>query len=273
MGEMQDFSVLMSVYLKDNHVWFKSALDSIYAQSVLPSELVMVVDGPITEQIDSVLEDFIRRAGFEVKVVRLSSNMGLGNALSTGLRHCKYDIIARMDSDDICLPNRFEKQLELMNTYDVVGTGIAEFHHAHDNVISKRIPSEDQEQLEKNAWLLCPFNHPTVMFKRAKIIEAGGYLSMHSFEDWYLWLRLFSKTNSKVFNIQEPLLAFRVSDDQYKRRSGVTYRKRELVFLKTCYDEGLISFQQFMTRQFISNVFRILPGSIFKTITKKLLRK
>ena len=270
---MQKFSVLMSVYINDKSTWFRSALDSVGAQTVLPAQLVIVIDGPISDSVEAVLEAFVRRQLLKVKVVRLEKNMGLGYALSIGLGHCEHNIVARMDSDDICLVDRFKNQIEVIENYDIVGTGIAEFLGSVDNIVSRRLPNNDQIKLKKNAWLICPFNHPTVMFKKDKVLEAGGYRTMHSFEDWYLWLRIFANTQCKVYNIQKPLLAFRVNESQYERRRGNTYKKREMQFLNTAKNEGLISYRQFVIRKIISGTFRLLPVYLFKSITKKLLRK
>ena len=187
------FSVLMSVYRNDNPKDFQSAFKSISdLQTLKPSEIVLVVDGPIGERLNMAIEDFEKNCPC-LKVLRLKENVGLGKALSLGLAEVSYELVARMDADDLSVPDRFKKQIVYMQNHpdcDLLGGQITEFIEEPWNKVGKRIvPCED---VEIAAWMKkrCPFNHMTVMFRKSSVLRAGNYLDWHYNEDYYLWIRI-----------------------------------------------------------------------------------
>lgn len=267
-----DFSVLMSVYYKEHPSYLKQSLNSIWNQTVRPTEIVLVKDGPLTPQLDKVIDDVI--AKMPIRIVRLSKNMGLGIALNTGLEECSFDIVARMDSDDISKKDRFEKQLNYFSANpkaDVVGSWVDEFYDNIDHVVGQRRVPENNCEIIKYAKQRSPMNHPTVMLKKSAVIAAGGYLHMPLYEDYYLWIRMLSN-GSQFYNIQESLLFFRTSPDLYKRRGGFNYVKYDYNFQKLLVSQKLQSKFQALLNLVIRVPIRIIPNSL-RGMLYRLLRR
>ena len=269
------FSVLMSVYYKEQPASFNDSLKSLVQQTLLPAEIVVVKDGPLTLELDSVLEEYVSQYPALFKIVSLDANVGLGRALNIGLQHCTYDIVARMDSDDICYPNRFEKQIDYLEKHNdvvLVGSYLMEFDKdPNDLNVIKRAPLT-QESIRQYAKKRSPFNHPSVIFCKKTVIDSGGYKDMPLLEDYYLWMRILKK-NYKVANIAEPLLYFRVGNDMIGRRHGWHYLKKEKHFYQTCYNEGLINRKDYIAAIFMRLPLRLLPKFALKAIYRVLLRK
>lgn len=270
---MEKFSVLISVYYKEQPTFFRQSLDSIFAQTLLPNEVVIVKDGLLTEELDEVVEEFCSLYTI-IKVVSLSHNQGLGKALNEGLNHCSYDLVARMDTDDICKINRFEEQIEIFkmdSSIDVVGSNIDEFIGNIENVISSRKLPELHCDIVKYAKKRSPLNHPTVMFKKNSVIASGGYLHMYLLEDYYLWMRMISK-GCKFYNIQESLLYFRTSESMIKRRGGYNYVKSEVRFYIRIYNLGLIGFFDLISNILVRSFVRLSPNIIRSFFYRTFLR-
>lgn len=269
-----NFSVLMSVYNGDSALFLEEALNSIYWQTFLPNEIVLVLDGPISTDLHKVIEKFRMKESVVLKTVPLEINVGLGLALARGLHYCKNDYIARMDSDDICKPNRFELQLSFLknNTrIDMVGSWIDEFVENKQNVISQRKVPEKHQEILKYMKGRCPFNHPTVVFKKNAVIKAGNYKPFLLKEDIYLWLRL-AMEECQFANIQKSLLLFRTTKDMYKRRGGMKYAKSELKILKFRYKSQIISLSEFLYFTFLTIPIRLAPNWVRTIIYTKFLR-
>ena len=269
-----NFSVLLSVYFKESPFFLDECLKSIYNQSVLPSEVILIKDGPLTNELDNVINIFSQKYT-NLKIVSLSHNVGLGKALNEGLKHCTYDIVARMDTDDIAKPYRFEKQIKIFQEYpevDVVGAWIDEFEGTLQNIISTRKLPERHLYIYKYAKERNPINHPVVMFKKKAVIEAGGYQHFPLFEDYYLWVRMLLK-GAKFYNIQESLLYFRFSPDMFKRRGGFKYACIEAKFQWVLHQLGFISLTKTCINIAIRFGTRIIPNSLRSWIYKNILRK
>jgi glycosyltransferase involved in cell wall biosynthesis len=272
---MKDFSVLMSVYYKDNAKWFDDALCSVLInQSTKPSEIIVVEDGKLTKELYDVIAKYekIFKNFISVKIL---TNRGLGNALNKGLEKCNYDIVARMDSDDISKSNRFEEQLNLLEmkpNIDIVGAWIDEFEISTENVTSIRWLPEKQKSILKFAHERCPLNHPVVMFKKSAVLSAGGYKHFPLFEDYYLWVRMLIN-GSQFYNIQESLLFFRFSSEMLKRRGGIKYAIEELKFQKKILDIGFNDTPTFFRNSAIRFSSRIIPNNLRKLLYKRILRK
>ena len=270
MNSTAEFSVLIPVYKNDALKHFKAAIKSIYEdQKVKPSQIVISIDGPLPEKLREYLQQLEREPIFTC--VWSDVNNGLGIALNKGLEYCRYDIVSRMDSDDVALPTRFEKQLKLIESNDLISSNLAEFSESIEKVESYR-KAMTKDLISQKYWLRNPFNHPSVMFRKSAVLSAGGYIHMPFFEDWYLWIRVIAQ-GASFDNINEPLVYFRSDMRQLKRRRGLTYLKHEIHFVRKLKRQEYISSIQLFTRVAISMIFRLLPVRAFKFITKFLLRK
>lgn len=271
---MTMFSVLLSLYWKEDSLHFRQCLESLFHQTLLPDEVVLVEDGPLTPELEQVVSDYSTRYPI-LKVVSLPQNQGLGKALNEGLKHCSYELVARMDTDDVAKPDRFRRQVQVFEKHpeiDVCGAWIDEFEGDINRVLSTRKLPEHQEEIAAYALSRNPVNHPVVMFRKSAVIEAGGYQHFPLFEDYYLWLRML-KNGAKFYNIQESLLFFRTSPDMFKRRGGWRYALNELRFLSAMRKLRMISWTRFALNVFIRFPMRIMPNRLRGFMYKKALRR
>lgn len=272
-----NFSVLLSVYHKEKPEFLEKSIESIYFnQTLKPNEIVLVEDGPLTNELYNSIEKLKNKIGTSIfKTVVLEKNMGLGNALRIGIEKCSNELIARMDTDDISYPNRFEKQVNFFKENpdtDVLGTFMSEFVGNTNNIICIKDAPNNEIDLKKYMKLRDPVNHPSVMFKKSKVLEAGNYKEIFLNEDSYLWGRMLSK--GCVFkNIQEPLVYFRTTDDTYKRRGGWKYVKAEYGLQKEFLKLGIINKIEFIRNITLKNIVRLIPNQLRKFIYLKMLRK
>jgi glycosyltransferase involved in cell wall biosynthesis len=268
------FSVLISTYKNDDSICLKKALESIFNQSFLPTQVVLIIDGEITQDAVQVISDFKGEYSEIFDLVQLPQNVGLGNALNIGIKHCKHSLIARMDADDVSDFNRFKTQIDYFNknpNVSVVGSFVEEFHNEPNDYGSiKKVPLSNEE-IKKYSSFRNPINHPSVMFKKEAIEQVGSYKEINLFEDYYLWLRLL-KAGFAIENIPKCLLHFKVGNDLIGRRHGFSYLQKEYVFLKLCYSERLISASAFVTQFFSRLPLRILPKKVLLFIYNKFLR-
>lgn len=268
------FSVSMCVYKNDNPNHFNEALISITEQTVMPNEVVLVVDGPIPESLNEVIKIYDSKSFF--KVIRLKENMGHGNARRIGLENCSYDLIALMDADDISVSDRFEKQIrcfEMDESLSIVGGNINEFINSIDNSVGVReVPTDDsavKEYLKKR----CPFNQVTVMFKKSDAEVCGGYIDWYYEEDYYLWIRMFLN-KMKFKNIPENLVFVRVGDEMYQRRGGWKYFKSEAKLQNYMFNKEIINFLTYTNNVLIRFMLQVLmPNRLRGFIFKKFARK
>jgi glycosyltransferase involved in cell wall biosynthesis len=272
---MSDFSVSMAVYIKDDPEHFDIALDSIFNQTIKPSEVILVVDGPVTDEINEVINKYEKKYTI-LKVIRLEENKGHGEARRIGLENCTNELVALMDSDDLSLSDRFEKQLEVFerdNKVSVVGGNIAEFNDEVNNIVGIReVPAKD-EDIKKYMKSRCPFNQVTVMFKKSQVMEAGGYIDWYCEEDYYLWLRMYLN-GVKFYNLQDILVKVRVGKDMYKRRGGIKYFKSEKKLQKYMLRNKIINYPKYLYNVMIRFVLQILmPNSIRGFLFKRFARK
>lgn len=274
---MSNFSVLMSVYKKENPHFLQESLDSVFSQTLPPNEVILVEDGPLTNELYNVINHFIKSYA-NLKVIPLEKNTGLGNALNEGMKRCSFELIARMDTDDICFPQRFEKQIKYMESHpdvDVLGCWTEEFHEdINGNIIitsHKKFPETVWNNV-KYSTKRCPVEHPAVILRKSAVLAVGGYKYCYLFEDYYLWARMFVN-GSKFYNLQEPLLYFRMSDESFKRRGGVKYAINEYRTLKEFKRIGFMSTFELYYAVVTRFPIRILPNSLRKMFYKYFLRK
>ena len=265
------FSVLMSVYYKENPIFLEQAINSILENSVLPNEIVIVKDGTLTPELEKVLNAFDNSV---IKVIGYDENKGLGYALNFGLKYCSNDLVARMDSDDICSSTRFEKELlQFIKNQDlsIVGSNISEFIGCLENIVSIRSVPQDIEDIIKYSKKRNPFNHPSVMFKKSDVVSAGGYVDFYRHEDYYLWYRMLKK-GCLGFNIQECLVNMRTTEDFYKRRGGWKTFINRMKLSKIMLNDHYISLFTYLMVFFLNFSNTIIPSFVRKTIHRKFLR-
>lgn len=270
-----EFSVLISVYYKENSLYLRQSLDSVINQTIRPTEIVIVKDGPLTECLDSVIFEYCNKYSNLFKIININKNVGLGKALEQGIKSCKYDLIARMDSDDICKFDRFEKQLKQFKKQpelDIVGSYIEEFNeNINDLGCIRKVPVYDTD-IKKYIKKRNPFNHMTVMFKKKAVLDSGNYKELIYAEDYYLWGRMSIK-NKKMYNIPECLVYARVGNGMYERRGGLTYFKREIKLQKLFLEMQLINRYELINNLLVRFIARSIPNRIRKKVYVKLLRK
>lgn len=268
------FSVLLSLYQKEHPSQLRQSLSSLFSQTLPPNEIILVKDGPLTAELDAVVSDYVARYSI-LKVVPLPQNQGLGKALNEGLKHCSYDLVARMDTDDIAKPERFERQIKVFEEHpelDLVGAWIDEFEGTPQHILSVRRVPETSEEIREYCKKRCPVNHPVVMFRKSAVLAAGGYQHFPLFEDYYLWVRML-KNEAKFYNIQESLLYFRASPDMFKRRGGWKYAVDELRFQNMMRKMGMIDWGRFIINVAIRFPARIIPNNLRGFLYKKIMRK
>ena len=226
MSENRKFSVLMSVYIKENPAFLEEAVESILHQTLQPSEVVIVEDGPLTPELYQVLEELEAQSSIPIKRCLLEQNRGLGLALKYGVTQCQYDVIARMDTDDIAVEDRFEQQFELMGTenLDLLGGHIAEFIDQPDEIVSYRRVPIKHEDIIVYQRMRSAFNHMTVMFKKEMVLKAGNYEDGLYMEDDLLWLNMIS-AGARTGNVDQILCKVRVGAGMFERRGGFRYLK------------------------------------------------
>lgn len=271
---MENYSVLMSVYFKENPTYLKQAMESIYNQTLPTNDFVLVCDGPLTENLNSVISEMKILFSDRLNIVRLKENGGLGNALNEGMKHCKNEIIARMDSDDISYPTRCDKELKILieKDVDILSAGIEEFTDDIDIIEAKRIPPESHKEIIEFAKKRNPFNHPCVMYKKSAVEKAGGYQDFYLLEDYYLWIRMLLN-GAKTYNIQECLLWMRAGSDMYKRRSGIKYMKSQTKLFKYMKNNNYISNFDFIKSSLIRILSSLAPNFVREKMFKKFNRK
>jgi len=272
LNEIPPYSVLMSVYAKEKATHIKIAIESILNQTVKPAEFVLVKDGPLTDELEKIIENFVSSNENLFKIIKLEKNLGLGFALQKGVLECSYELIARMDSDDYSMPNRIEKQLmEFQKDKDlqVCGTWLDEFENDIADVVSiNRVPKKCEQIFNlmhrRNALL-----HPTLMYKKSAVLLAGNYSNVPLHEDYDLFIR-FVKKNIKCYNIQESLYKMRISG-LYSRRGGIGYLIKSFKFrVKHLFDFfGIFDFCISMTGILI---VCLIPVFLRKRFYLKFLR-
>lgn len=269
------FSVLMSVYENDKPEYLRESLDSIINQTVKPNEIVLVVDGPVPDEINNVIKEYEEKENI-LKILRLEENSGLGIALNKGLKICTNNLVARMDADDICVLDRFEQQLKVFEENEdvsVVGGYIEEFIDDVESGISiRKVPLTD-EDINKYIKSRCPLNHMTVMFKRKDVEASGSYKEWHYNEDYYLWIRMYLK-NYKFKNIDKILVHARVGKDMYQRRGGFKYFQKGVEIQKFMLKNKMITLPRFLYNLIVRFFVQVLcPNSIRALVYKKVIRK
>ncbi len=265
----EGYSVLMSVYAKEDPSYLTSSIRSILDQTVPTDDFVIVCDGPLTEGLESVLRD----SEDSIRLIRLPENRGLGKALDAGLKECRHELVARMDSDDIAYPDRMEKQLKAFSEdpdLALMSGTITEFKDTVSAVTGKREVPLTNADIRAFSRKRNPMNHPAVMFKKSAVMAAGGYSEDYPlFEDYYLWVRML-QNGAIAANTSDPLVYMRVDDKTYLRRGGRKYASDMLRFHKYLRRSGWSSATDYITGAVPHAIICVMPNFIRGLIYSKL---
>ncbi len=272
---IEKFSVLMSLYIKEKPEYLEECLKSILANTVLPNEIVIVLDGPITDDLSAVLDKYVNEKPDLYKIIPLETNQGLGAALREGVSRCSNELIARMDTDDISRNDRFELQLkefDLNPTLDICGSHISEFDSSPGIIVAKRTVPLNDKDIKKYQKKRDGLNHVTVMFKKTSVLRAGNYQSCLLMEDTLLWANMFMN-GAIAKNIDDYLVFVRIGKDMYERRGGLKYYKKYKEGRKRVYKTGFISWWDYKYTLVIQFIVSILPNKVRGFVFKKMLHR
>lgn len=272
---MEKYSFLMSVYYKEKPEYLKLSIDSMLNQTVKPDEIVIVKDGKLTEELDKVIDEYVKKNEGTFTVVELEKNIGLGLALNEGLKVARNELIARMDGDDISLPNRCEEEIKRFETgedLDIVGTFIDEFIDDPNNIVSKRIVPTANNDIYKFAKKRSPFNHPTVMYKKSTVLKNNGYSDLRRNQDVDLFGRMLFN-GAKAANIDKSLLLFRTNNDLLKRRRNWENTKLYIKVIYNFWKMGFSSFTDLLIVTVGQTIMFIVPLKFQRFLYNKILRK
>ncbi|UTF54883.1 glycosyltransferase [Natronosalvus rutilus] len=269
-----DVSVVLPTYSRDDPSALSESIASLADQTITPTEVFIVKDGPVTDTIESIIENW--RADFPTKIQthQIERNKGLGNALRAGVTNCTHELIARMDADDISIEARIEKQLNFFMQnpdVDIVGGYIEEFTSNPNQPESKREVPTTHDAIGKMAKFRSPMNHGTVMFRRDAVLSAGNYRAVDRMEDYDLWVRMLLD-GSTFANIPEVLLLVRAGEDMYGRRGGLEYAREEIRTQTEFYKRGFTPLPIYLFNMSFRTLLRLLPNKIRGKIYSSIAR-
>lgn len=267
------YSVLMAVYKKENPVFFRQSIESMMNQTLPFSDFVLVCDGPLTRELNSVIQWAQEKLGERFQCIRLKENRGLGNALRAGVPRCRCSVIARMDSDDISRPDRCEKQFSILEKdgYSIVSGTLQEFTEIPGDLQRFRVLPRTPAEIRDYAKKRNPFNHPCVMYRKEEVLKAGNYQDFPGFEDYCLWVRMLIN-GAEGYNIQEPVLDMRTGNGMYSRRGGFSYLRWLLRFQRFLLDKKFITKGRYIKNCVVRTMVSIVPGGLRETFYKLFLR-
>jgi glycosyltransferase involved in cell wall biosynthesis len=270
----QPFSVLLPVWAGDDPGFLRRSFESVTVdQKRRPDEIVLVQDGPLPEALRTCIAELVAGSEVPVNHVDMPHNRGLGWALEAGLAAGKHDIVARMDADDISLPERFARQLPLVEAgFDIVGSALAEMGAGEDDVWGIRQPPTEHEAIVRFARFHSPFNHPTVVLRRSAVTRAGGYEHMGSLEDYWLWVRMLAR-GARAANVGEPLLLYRVGAGAYERRGGWRLARHEIDLQRRMRRLGFTTRFQFVRNVLVRALWRVTPVGVRRPLYGFVFRR
>lgn len=268
----EPFALLLTVYGGDRAEYlcesFRSTVD---AQLRRPDQVILVQDGPVPADLADCVASLVAGSPVPVTFVELERNGGLGRALDAGLAASRFDVVARMDADDIALPRRFEVQLPVIEAgADLVGAGMLEIGTDPDDVVGRRTPIAEPERLARYARLHDPFNHPTVVYRRAAVENAGGYGDLPLMEDYWLFARMIA-AGAEVVNLTEPLVYYRVGDGAYERRGGRALLRAELRLQRALRGSGFTTRAQYLRNVAVRGGYRLAPVGLRRPLYRWLV--
>lgn len=266
------FSVLMSVYAEEKAEYLTKALDSVFCQTLMPDEVVLVEDGPLPLNLKQVIDSYQEKY-LQLVTFQFEENVQLGRALAKGVELCSNELIARMDTDDIAVPERFERQYTYMKNHSevsVCGGWMEEFDDAGTYSKIKQMPEQDKA-IRAYSKYRNPVNHMTVMMRREKVLQAGNYRHFPYLEDYDLWSRMLMDTG-QFYNIPEILVKMRNNDDVYERRGGWAYFKQYAILRKQQRKTGLMNRREYVVSYILTLFMTLQPAGLRKKCYRKFLR-
>lgn len=273
---MDNYSVLMSVYYKEKPEWLRQAIESMLNQTIVTNDFVIVCDGILTDELYSILDYFDEENPGLFQILKREKNYGLGPSLAYGIEFCKNELIARMDSDDICKENRCEIQLKYFQenpNLDMVGCWENEFEEDNNNPIAVHMVPSGIENVSKFMRRRCAVLHPTVIYKKSAVIKSGNYHDVRLFEDYDLFMRMIVECKCNADNVPEALYDLRVNDNFYKRRGGFKYMKTIVKFKKEQRKKGYMSFKDYIISCWTQRIVCLMPNKMRKWFYLKFLRR
>jgi glycosyltransferase involved in cell wall biosynthesis len=267
-----EFSLLLAVWAGDRPDFLAEAFAStVLRQTRRPDHVLIVQDGPVGDDLTGMIADLARTSPVPTDVLRLEQNIGLGPALDAGLAACRYDVVARMDADDISLPERFAVQLPVIEAgADIVGSGLLEFGAHPDDIVGRRTPPTDPDRIRARARFADPFNHPTVVYRREAVRRAGGYQDLALMEDYLLFARMIA-AGARVANVAEPLVKYRVGAGAYARRGGTGLLRSELAIQRRFRELGFTTRWQFVRNVVVRGGYRLVPEAVRRFAYRRVI--
>jgi hypothetical protein len=268
----EQLSLLLPVWAGDRPDFLSDAFrSSVHEQTRQPDQVVIVRDGPVPPALAARIAELAAASPVPVEVVELEQNVGLGPALDAGLAACKYDVVARMDADDISLPHRFAVQMPIIESgVDIVGSGLLEFGAHPDDVIGTRTPPTDPGDIRARARFADPFNHPTVVYRRAVVKAVGGYTDFALMEDYLLWAKMIV-AGARVANVAEPLVKYRVGAGAYARRGGLAQLRAEIAIQRRFRAFRFTTRVQFVRNVLVRGGYRLVPESVRRFAYRRII--
>jgi len=271
-GGEQPFTLLIAVWGRDDPGFLRDAFtSSVQEQSRRPDQVVLVQDGPVPDELAATITDLVDTSPVRVDLVVLERNVGLGPALDAGLAASDHEIVARMDADDVSLPERFERQLPLVEAgADIVGSGLLEFGSSPEDVVGRRTPPTDPAEIRRAIRFRDPFNHPTVVYRRSAVQAAGGYSDMALMEDYLLFARMVD-AGARPANLAEPLVCYRVGAGAYARRGGRALLRSELAVQRRFLDLGITTRREYVRNVVVRGGYRLVPETLRRRAYRALI--
>lgn len=268
----EPFSLLLPLWSGDRPDFLVQAWQStVVDQTRRPDEVVVVQDGPVGDALAGTLAELVAASPVPVQHLVLERNLGLGPALDRGLAACTHDVVARMDADDVSMPERFAVQLPLIEAgADIVGSALVEFGDHVDAVEEVRIPPTDPEWIRSAARFRDPFNHPTVVYRRVAVQRAGGYQDLPLMEDYLLFARMLA-AGAVPANVAQPLVRYRVGAGAYDRRGGLALLRSELALQRAFRRHGVTTRSQYVRNVLVRGGYRLVPTRIRRLAYRRLI--
>ncbi len=268
----EKFSLLVSTFAGDSAEFLRLAFESsVQGQTRRPDQVVLVQDGPVPEQLAESIADLMANSPVPVEHVALEDNAGLGPALDRGLEACVHEIVARMDADDVSFPDRFERQVPLVEAgADIVGAGLLEFQSSVEDVVGRRTPPVDPDEIRRVIRFRDPFNHPTIVYRKAAVLAAGGYTDMALMEDYLLFTRMV-EAGARPANLAQPLVYYRVGTGAYARRGGAQLLRSELALQRRFRRLGITTRKEYLRNVAIRGGYRLVPEALRKIAYRRLI--
>jgi glycosyltransferase involved in cell wall biosynthesis len=267
----EPFSLLVPVYDGDRPDHIRRAMRSAVGdQTVRPDQVIIVRDGPVRDELARCLDELMLASPVPVTFVPLPRGVGLGPALDHGLDASWFDVIARMDADDVAMPHRFEVEMPLIQDADIVGAGLLEFVDDTDDIVGQRVPPTDPGRIQRYARMHDPFNHPTVVYRRQAVLAAGGYGDLPLMEDYALFARMLAG-GARAVNVAEPLVYYRVGAQAFKRRGGGELLRSELRLQRDFLRRGFTSPAEYARNVVVRGGYRLIPWWFRRAVYRPLV--